>query len=133
MMQALFSNQFFVFLISGGIAAAANFFSRILFSHWLGYSAAIVLAYLVGMVTAFFLFRLFVFERGKQAVHRSVMIFTLVNLLAVAQTWGISLLLAYQVLPFLGVSHFVKEIAHAVGVLVPVFTSYVGHKRWSFR
>ncbi|MGZ8096491.1 MAG: hypothetical protein ACXWUD_09650 [Methylosarcina sp.] len=28
---------------------------------------------------------------------------------------------------------FTKEIAHAIGVAVPVFTSYIGHKRWSFR
>jgi putative flippase GtrA len=26
-----------------------------------------------------------------------------------------------------------RDIAHAVGVAVPVFTSYVGHKRWSFK
>ena len=25
------------------------------------------------------------------------------------------------------------EIAHAVGIVVPVFTRYIGHKRWSFR
>jgi putative flippase GtrA len=41
--------------------------------------------------------------------------------------------LKYYGLPILGVTAFVPEIAHAVGVAVPVFTSYVGHKRWSFK
>jgi putative flippase GtrA len=43
------------------------------------------------------------------------------------------MLLAYYVLGWLGITRFVPEIAHAVGVAVPVFTSYLGHKRWSFK
>ena len=35
-------------------------------------------------------------------------------------------------LPALGVASYRPEIAHAMGVIVPVFTSYVGHKRFSF-
>jgi len=31
------------------------------------------------------------------------------------------------------VARFIPEIAHAVGVAVPVFTSYLGHKHWSFK
>ena len=33
----------------------------------------------------------------------------------------------------LGIDRFAAELAHAVGVMVPVFTSYLGHKHWSFR
>jgi putative flippase GtrA len=127
------SRQFLAFLLTGGTAAVANFGSRILFSLWVSYSTAIVLAYLTGMVTAFVLAKLFVFREGTQALHRSILIFCLVNLVAVAQTWGISMLLAYYALPAAGIKLFVPEIAHAVGVAVPVFTSYIGHKRWSFR
>ena len=50
-----------------------------------------------------------------------------------ANYMGISMLLAYWALPALGVQAFVHEIAHAVGVMVPVFTSYLGHKHFSFR
>jgi putative flippase GtrA len=42
------------------------------------------------------------------------------------------MLLAYYLLPWLGVTRHVFEIAHAVGVVVPVFASYLGHRRWSF-
>jgi putative flippase GtrA len=127
------SRQFLVFLLTGGTAAAVNFGSRIVYSRWLDFSSSVILAYVTGMITAFVLARLFVFKESQQAVHRSAAFFILVNLVAVLQTWVISISLAYYVLPAMGVSLFVQEIAHAVGVAVPVFTSYIGHKRWSFR
>jgi len=127
------SRQFMLFLLTGGTAAVVNFVSRIVVNQWLGYSAAIVVAYLIGMVTAFVLARLFVFKQSSQPWRRSALIFTLVNVLAVVQTWAISVGLAYYVLPRVGVTRFAPEIAHAVGVVFPVFTSYLGHKHWSFR
>ena len=122
-----------LFLLTGGTAAAINFASRILYNHWLDYSNSIIVAYLTGMVTAFVLARLFVFTETSQDWHRSALIFTLVNMVAVAQTWAISMGLAYYVLPSAGVTRFAPEIAHAAGVAFPVFTSYLGHKHWSFR
>lgn len=133
MIQAFQSRQFLLFLFTGGVAAAANFSSRIVYSLWLDYSAAIALAYLTGMIIAFALARLFVFKDARQSLHYSVLLFSLVNLLAVLQTWLISLGLAYYVLPWIGVESFREEIAHAVGVAVPVFSSYIGHKYLSFR
>jgi putative flippase GtrA len=127
------SRQFLLFLLTGGFAAAVNFGSRIVYSQWLSFSTAVILAYVTGMVTAFVLARLFVFKQSTQAVHHSAFYFVLVNLVAVLQTWAISLGLAYYVLPAADITIFVEEIAHAVGVAVPVFTSYIGHKRWSFR
>jgi putative flippase GtrA len=128
-----FSKQFLIFLVTGGIAALVNFFSRILFNlHW-SFSASVILAYLVGMFTAFFLAKLFVFKESTQLIHRSVTVFVLVNLVAVVQTWGISMVMDYYVLPKIGIVRFSSEIAHAVGILFPVFTSYLGHKHWSFK
>lgn len=133
MIKPFLSRQFLVFLLTGGTAAVINFGSRILYNHWLGFSASILLAYLTGMITAYILARLFVFRDSTQALHRSVMFFILVNLVAVLQTWLISLGMAYYFLPAIGISTYVRELAHASGVVVPVFTSYLGHKRWSFR
>ena len=132
-MQQFMSRQFLAFLITGGLAAAVNFGSRILYNQWVAFSSAVILAYLTGMITAFLLARAFVFTDGGQSVKRSATFFVLVNAVAVLQTWGISMLLAYYVLGWLGINRFVPEIAHAVGVAVPVFTSYLGHKRWSFK
>ena len=133
MIGAFTSRQFLMFLLTGGTAAAVNFVSRILYNHWFDYSTSIIFAYLTGMATAFVLARLFVFTESSQEWHLSALIFTLVNVFAVAQTWVISMGLAYYLLPSVGVTHFAPEIAHAAGVAFPVFTSYLGHKYWSFR
>ena len=133
MIRHFMSRQFLIFVATGGFAAMVNFGSRIVYNRWTDFSSAVVLAYLTGMLTAFVLARLFVFTDSEQSIRRSVLWFVLVNLIAVLQTWVISMLLAYYLLPRFGVSRFVPEIAHAVGVAVPVFTSYLGHKHWSFR
>ncbi len=132
MIRHFMSRQFLAFLLTGGMAAGVNFGSRILYDRWLDFSTSVVLAYLTGMVTAFVLARVFVFTGGSQSVRRSALIFVAVNGVAVLQTWAISMAL-YYLLPLAGVERYVPEIAHAVGVAAPVFTSYLGHKRFSFR
>jgi putative flippase GtrA len=133
MIRQFASREFLVFLLTGGFAAAVNFGSRMLYSRWLPFAAAVVVAYVTGMITAYVLARLFVFRDPQQAFHHTVMWFVLVNLAAVAQTLGVSLVLAWWLLPALQVVHWREEIAHAVGVVVPVFSSYLGHKHLSFR
>ncbi|BFG74341.1 hypothetical protein PTKU46_23740 [Paraburkholderia terrae] len=127
------SKRFLLFLLTGGFAAAINWGSRIVYNIWMPYSAAIVVAYVTGMITAFVLARLFVFTKSTQSTKHSVFFFTLVNLVAVLQTWIVSVGLAYYVFPRFGVSWHAQDLAHAVGVIVPVFSSYIGHKKWSFK
>lgn len=129
----MISRQFLLFLVAGGIAAGVNFGTRIVLSHWLDYVPAIVIAYCLGMVTAFVLNRQFVFERSSSGVHRQAGWFILVNIAAVLQTIAISLLLARWLLPALSIDFHNDTLAHAVGVAVPVVTSYIGHKHLSFR
>ena len=133
MIKHFFSEQFIRFLITGGIAAAVNFFSRIFYNQYCSFSTAVVYAYLTGMMTAFILAKLFVFNKTTQSVKHSAIIFALVNIVAAAQTWLISMGLNYYVLPSLGVQQFVSEISSGIGIIFPVFTSYLGHKRWSFK
>lgn len=133
MIQQYLSRQFILFLVTGGTAALVNFVSRIVYSQWVSFPAAIMLAYLTGMVIAFGLARWLVFQQSQQSLGRSALLFLTVNVFAVLQTWLISMGLAIYVLPDLGVTRWVAEIAHAVGVLVPVFTSYLGHKHFTFR
>lgn len=133
MIKQFASRQFLAFLITGGIAAVVNFGSRIVYSNWVDFSTAVILAYITGMLTAFTLAKIFVFSDSQQAIHHSAFYFTLVNLAAIAQTWLISMGLAYYLLPMMGITRFVEEFSHAVGIMVPVFTSYLGHKHLSFK
>ena len=125
--------QFVRFVLAGGIAAAANFGSRFVFSYWVNYELAIILAYLVGMVVAFTLMRGHVFNAKDKALFPQINKFIGVNILAVLQTLIISVLLARWGLPALGIADNAEAIAHFVGVLVPVITSYLGHKFLTFR
>ena len=133
MIQQFLSKQFILFLVTGGTAAVVNFFSRIAYNLWVPFSVAIVFAYMTGMVTAFVLARWLVFKQSELSLVRSAVLFCLVNAIAFAQTWLISMGLALFILPYWDITQFAAEIAHAVGVVVPVFTSYLGHKHFSFR
>ncbi|MGA5482589.1 GtrA family protein [Pseudomonas siliginis] len=127
------SKQFLMFLLTGGAAAAVNFLSRILYSVWLGFTYAIILAYLTGMITAFLLAKKFVFKNSQQKIGTSIVMFTVVNGVAIIQTLAISTGLYYYILPNVGLTIFSAEISHGIGVVIPVFTSYLGHKYWSFK
>lgn len=121
------------FLLAGGFAAGVNFLSRILLGKWVPYVPSIVLAYLLGMATAFVMNRLFVFSDAKNALHHQIFWFVAVNLAAVVQTIAVSVLLASVVFPRIGFAWHPETVAHAFGVLIPVVTSYLGHKHLSFK
>lgn len=127
------SRQFAHFLLVGGLAAAVNVLSRIVYNQWVGYSVSIILAYLTGMVTAFLLARTYVFPGGRNSIRRSATYFTLVNAVALLETWCVSITLADHVFPTLGIRQHSETLAHVVGVGAPVFTSYIGHREWTFR
>lgn len=130
--RRLLAHQFLRFLIVGGLAAAVNIGSRFAFSTAMSYGWAVLAAYLCGMVTAWALSRAFVFERSGAGWRRELLRFGLVNLVAAAQVWLIALALKDFVFPALGFAWHPEAVAHVIGVAVPVFTSYLGHKHFSF-
>jgi putative flippase GtrA len=133
MIRAFGSRQFLTFLFAGGVAAIANFGSRLVYERWCTLSMAVLCAYLTGMLVAFVLNKMFVFTDSKQRLHASVLRFTIINIIGFLQTWLITMALVTYVFPALGVMTASESIAHAIGIAVPVFTSYLGHKYWSFQ
>jgi putative flippase GtrA len=123
----------FRFVLAGTTAALANFAARIALSAFLPFGAAIVIAFFIGLGIAFVLNRQFVFPAASSGLHQQLFWFVVVNLVALAQTLAISLFLARVLLPLLAVTSYPEEIAHATGIVVPIFTSYLGHKYWTFR
>lgn len=126
------TSQFLRFFVVGGFAATINFGSRMLLNRWMPFAAAIVVAYCFGLVTAFLLNRRFVFPGATNRLHQQLFWFVAVNVVALTQTLLVSLLFADYVLPSLNIVWHTEEIAHAIGIVTPIFTSYVGHKRLSF-
>lgn len=129
----MITKQFFIFLVSGGLAACLNWGSRFLFSVFVRFEVAVVLAFMVGLLSGFILMRLFVFNGTGKPIVPQVGKYIAVNLFALLQTLIISLMLARWLLPSLGVVEHVEALAHLVGVLVPVVSSYFGHKFLTFR
>ncbi|WP_102251234.1 GtrA family protein [Xanthomonas arboricola] len=129
----MISVKFLKFLLAGGTAATANFGSRILLGHVMPYVPSIVVAYLIGMITAFVLNRIFVFETASTTLAHQALWFTLINAAAVLQTVVCSLAFARWIFPLTGMDFYPETIGHAIGVAVPVFTSYAGHKALTFK
>lgn len=126
------TRRFVAFLLTGGLAAGVNVASRVVFDLVMPYEAAVLVAYLVGMTTAFFLARLFVFEASGRSLHVEYGRFALVNVAALMQVLVVSVGLAKLVFPAIGLHWNAELIAHVIGVLSPVLVSYQGHKRFSF-
>lgn len=133
MIRHFLSKQFVVFMGTGGAAAIVNFTSRILYNHWVDFSTAVILAYITGMITGFTLARRFAFPESSRALHASAIYFVAVNLVAMLQTWIVSMLFAYYVLPDLGMRTAVHLTAHGIGIASTVFVTFLGHKHFTFR
>lgn len=133
MIKKIFSNQIFLFLITGVFAAACNFLSRIIFNNWFNYSTSIILAYLIGMITAFLLNKKIVFKETSQQLHISILYFTIINLFGIFQTWLVSLVVNSYLSPYFVTKSYSEMFAHAVGLSFPFFFSYLGHKKFSFK
>jgi putative flippase GtrA len=120
------------FLVMGGVAAVVNILSRIALNFIMSYEAAIVVAYVCGMTTAYVLNKLFVFAPTGRAVHYEYFRFTIVNVVALAQVWIVSVGLAFYIFQGMGFKWHAETVAHIVGVVIPTFASYLGHRYFSF-
>lgn len=129
----MISKRFSLFLLVSGVAAVANVGSRTVFSLWLPYVPSIMLAFCIGLSCAFVLNRLFVFRDAQNPAHRQAFWFTIVNLAAVSQTIVVSLVLVDIVFPHIRFHWHAEMVAHALGVAVPVVSSFLGHKHLTFR
>jgi len=130
--EALVPSSFLRFAISGGIAALVNIVARIVLSQVMSYSAAIVLAYAIGMTMAYVLMLFFVFSASGSSIANEYLRFGVVNLVALLQEWLVSIGLADWLFPGVGFSWHSHTVAHIAGVLSPIVTSYFGHKSFTF-
>lgn len=131
--KKLQSSQFLRFLVAGGLAAAVNFLSRFLYSLFCDFEVAVTLAFFTGLSTGFVLSKNCVFTESKNNVNTQAGLFALVNLVALAQTWLISVYLSKYLLNDRLGMELGQTAAHFLGVVFPVGTSYFGHKFLTFR
>lgn len=131
-LQNLLKSPFARFAFSGGFAAMVNIASRMVLSNWMNYSHAIVIAYFIGMTTAYALMKLFVFEVSGRSVAKEYIRFVLVNAVALVQVWLVSMALVEYFFRHINFTFYPEAFAHVIGVLSPIATSYVLHKSFTF-
>ena len=124
--------RFALFLAASSIAALVNILSRIAINTVVSYEVAIVLAYLAGMTTAYVLNKFFVFLSADRQISAEYARFALVNLIAIVQVWCVSIALARWLFPTIGFTWHAETVAHIIGVASPAYTSYLGHRYFSF-
>ena len=123
--------EFARFIAVGGVAALANLVSRYFLDIVMPFEVAVVLAYGVGMVVGFFLFRSTLF-RDHTISRALVLRFVWVNFFGAALAWAVSSVMARQLLPTLEWTFHPFEVAHFCGVAAPAITSYFLHKHYTF-
>lgn len=127
------SREFLMFLMAGGTAAAAQWGSRFLFSHFFAFAWAVALAYLVGLATAFTLNKLFVFGASGKSVGREMTYFAMVNAVSFPIVWVVSIVLGEQVLPNFLSRPMAEAVGNGIGIIAPVGLSFLLHKFFTFR
>jgi len=121
------------FILVGGFAALVNFLSRIMLSSFYSFRISVILAYIIGMITAYILTKFLVFSPSGKHPLKEFTYFSIVNGVAIIQVWVISVGLAEYFFPNIQLQFHPNEIAHFIGISVPVITSYYGHKYFSFK
>ncbi len=129
----MMSSRFVRFLLTGGCAALVNLGSRYALNLFMSFEAAVALAYLFGMVTAYALARIFVFDKSGLAVATEFRRFVIVNVLSLAIVWVVSVGLALYVFPAVGFRWHGEDVAHLIGVLSPSVVAYFAYKHYTFR
>ena len=119
-----------LFLACGGFAAFVNFSSRILFSAYLDLYFSITFAYIFGMITAYYLFKNFVFVSHKGNKEGSPLIFFIVNVIALLQIYIVTVLLKDSFYKYFDNEYL--YVAHGLAILSSVFSSYWLHKNFTF-
>ncbi len=134
MLNSILANsELLRFILVGGFAALVNFVSRILLNFEYSFRISVVIAYLIGMTTAYLLTKFLVFAPSGKNPLKEFGYFAIVNGVAIIQVWLISVGLAEYFFPKIEFELYPNEIAHFIGISVPVLTSYYGHKYFSFK
>ena len=123
---------FLLFVLIGGFASAVNLVARLAIDLWTSYEIAILLAFPIALTTAFLLNRAYVFDAKDGRWTQQYWRFLIVNLAALVQIFVISVALARWLFPAIGFTWHADTVAHAVGLISPIFTSYWAHRRFSF-
>ncbi len=132
MLKHFLSRQFLGFIAVGGLAALLHWLSRIILSHWMSFSVAVVFAYMIGMAVAFTMNAVYVFPGSNKPKRKQAQDFIIVNLSFLPVVWVISIGLE-RIFHSMGIVEYAQALAHAVAISVPMFATFLIYKFFAFK
>lgn len=120
------------FLLAGGLAAAANFASRLALQPLVGFDPAVALAYLVGFSVAFALNRTFVFPASGKPIRVEMTWFLVFNLVAFPVVLAASIVLRDHLFNRFLPAGRAETAAHGCAILVPAAFNFAAHRLITF-
>lgn len=127
------TGQYARFVLTSGAAALVNLVVRYVFNLLMPYEAAVAVAFPFGVLTAYSLAKIFVFEPSSIPVRSQLARFTAINLVALIMVWCVSVGLARILFPKLGLAWHADDLAHVIGVASPAAFAFFAHQRYSFQ
>lgn len=132
MLHSFFSKQFLKFIFVGGSAAVLNWLARYIFNFWFSFHLSILLAFFIGLSSAFILNSIYVFPNSTQSLSHQIKVFTITNL-SFLPIVGVFSILLNKLLNYFEIYLYSKEIAHGIALLSPTFLSFLIYKFWGFK
>jgi putative flippase GtrA len=122
-----FSKQFIYFLFAGSTAALVNFTSRILLRSYLDIVFSAVIAYSLGLLTAFILYKRLVFPFSGKPLNFQLrrFLFIQIGFMPVVIIIFISLSGIFNTM---GLGNFSEPIAHALSIGMPALITFLLYK-----
>ena len=132
MLRHFFTPQFLKFLIVGALAALLHWLARFILDIWMSFSAAVGLAYCVGMAVAFALNALYVFPHSDKPRVSQARDFVITNLAFFPVVWGIAVIIE-KMLRGLGFITHAGNLAHALAIPIPMLATFLIYKFFAFK
>src|SRR3954470_20536382 len=121
------------FLIAGGLASSVNFVVRFPLSSFFSFDVAVSLAYVIGMVAGFTLYRSWVFPGSSVSLNSQLVRFVAVNVCGLLVVVEIaSLLDATLIRADLLPPDLAEAIAHLIGIGSGAVANFAGHSVITF-
>jgi putative flippase GtrA len=116
----------------GGFAALLHWLARLTLSLWFSFSTALVLAYAIGMLTAFILNSYFVFPKSMKPKKIQARDFAVINFSFFPVVWLASVQINNW-LKSLGFISHTEGVAHALAIPIPILASFLIYKFFAFK
>lgn len=119
------------FLVCGTLASSINWAARIALSPWLDFGPAVAVAYVIGMVAGFALYRHFVWPDARSSLVRQMGGFIAVNAVSALVVLAISLVLV-RALGLILEPPLAEALAHGAAIAAGAGANYLGHGEITF-